>query len=197
MAGRDRRSTERGYDLDPVDQAPQPPHERSWRHPSELGPTKFDVDLGGRSHVGVLIAGACAVLVVAALVVVVTPRPGSGPLAISATTTPFVRSVATAAEPARAPSPAQPTVGKLLGSYTAYPHAIASSSLAALDGAGVAEATPSGSADVLVRTDKVTYRLKWSQVPLLAVPEGTVVFDLAGDVIARVIGGELRTLVGD
>jgi hypothetical protein len=186
-----------GYDLDLVDHAPQPPHERTWRHPSELGPTKFDVDLGGRSPVGVLVVGAMAVLAVAALVVVATPRPGSGPLAISATTTPFVRSVAAAVEAARPPAPPQPTVGKLIGSYTAYPHAIAASSLAAVDGAGVAEETPTPNADVLVRTDKVTYRLQWSQVPQLAAPEGTVVFDLQGDVIARVIDGELRSLVDD
>lgn len=190
------------YDLVFVEPAPLPPHERTWRHPSELGPTKHDVDVGSRSNLAVLIVGACAVLAVASLVVVATPRPTSNPLAITATTSPFVRAITAAptaisAGARRAPAPAQPTVGLLLSSFTAYPHAIASSEVADLDGTDVADELPDDSAMVLVRTDKVTYRVKWAQVPMLATPDGTVVFDLDGDVVARVSGGVLQRLVDD
>lgn len=183
------------YDLVLVDSAPLPPHERTWRHPSELGPTRSDVDTGSRSHVGVLAAGALAVFAVAALVVVVTPRPAAGPLSISATTSPVVRVLSPDPAPFQATLPARPTV-RLVSSFTAYPHSIASASVADVDGTSVADEEPSASAAVLVRTDKVTYRLKWSQVPMLSAPDGTVVYDLDGQVVGRFIGGELQTLVG-
>lgn len=182
------------YDLVLVDPAPLPPHERTWRHPSELGPTRYDVDTGSRSHVGVLVVGACAVLAVAALVVVATPRQPSTPLAISATTSPMVRVLTADRAPTNVVALVRPT-GRLVSSFTAYPHAIASGSLADVDGTAVADAEPAADATVLVRTDKVTYRVKWWQVPMLAAPEGTVVYDLDGRVVARVIGGEVQTLV--
>ncbi len=141
-----------------------------------------------------LVVGALAVLAVAALVVVATPRQPSGPLAISATTSPMIRVLTAHREPTHAVTIARPT-GRLISSFTASPHAIASGSLADVGGTAVAESAPAPDSLVLVRTDKVTYRVKWWQAPMLDAPEGTVVYDLEGRVVARVIGGELQTLV--
>lgn len=177
-----------------MDPAPLPPHERTWRHPSELGPTRYDVDDVSRSHFGVLLAGACAVLAVAALVIVASPQQTSGPLAISATTSPMVRVLAPDPVAAR-PTGLQRPTARLVSSFTAYPHAIATTTLVDVDDTEVATERPRADSSVLVRTDKVTYRVKWAQVPMLTAPDGTVVYDLDGRVVARVIGGELQTLV--
>jgi hypothetical protein len=70
-----------------VDDAVVPPHERTWRHPSELGPTALDVPAGG----GRLLAfstGAVTAVLVAVLVVSFSPKRSAAPSAISATTVP-------------------------------------------------------------------------------------------------------------
>jgi hypothetical protein len=48
-----------------------------------------------------------------------------------------------------------------------------------------------------VRTEAVTYELRWDQVPAMSAPDGTVVFDTDGDLLAHVARGELVTLVDD
>lgn len=189
------------YDLVLVDTGPLPPHERTWRHPSELGPTKHDVDTGPNSHVAVLAAGALAVLAVAAIVVAMTPRPSSGPTAISATTTPM-RSVPLAVAPAvnaRAATTAvavRVSTGALLTPFSSYPHAIVAAPQPDLDTSGVAAEVPEDHDIVSLRTADVTYRLRWDLVPLMDVGDGSVVFDGSGKIVARIVGGEVLTLVG-
>ena len=200
------------YDLAFVEHGPLPPHERTWRHPSELGPTKADIDAESSNHLAALAVGALAVVAVAGLVIAMTPRTSSSPIALSATTTPVsaIRSndattmpasstpptrVATATS-AGLPAPRIP-IGALLTSFSAFPHAITSGPQLTLDGTGVATELPDVHDIVLVRTEAVTYQLPWGEVPFLDVPDGSVVFDRVGNLLAHVADGELITLVGD
>lgn len=201
------------YDLAFVEPGPLPPHERTWRHPSELGPTRADIEPGSSSHLAALAVGTLAVIAVAGLVVAMTPRTSSSPVALSATTTP----VAALREPTNAPpgigtSAATASVrvataaasglpripiGALLTSFSAFPHAVTSGPQLTLDGTGVANRLPDDHDIVLVHTEAVTYELPWGEVPFLGMPDGSVVFDGAGALVAHVAGGELVTLVGD
>lgn len=180
-----------------------PPHERTWRHPSELGPTTADVDTGSPSHVGVLAVGTLAVLAVAMLVVVVSPRPSAGPTAISVTTTPAtlrpVLSTTSGADTTAANRHAAigSTASVLLAGFASYPHTVVAAPQPDLDGRGVASAVPRDGEVVYVRTEDVTYRIAWDQVAKLAVADGSVVFDASGAIIARIADGALVTLVED
>ncbi|TFH15469.1 MAG: hypothetical protein E4H05_08190, partial [Acidimicrobiales bacterium] len=156
-----------------MEPGPLPPHERTWRHPSELGPTKADIDAGSSNHLAALAVGALAVVAVAGLVIAMTPRTSSSPIALSATTTPVsaVRSndattmpviassptrVATATS-AGLPAPRIP-IGALLTSFSAFPHAITSGPQLTLDGTGIATELPDVHDIVLVHTEAVTYQ---------------------------------------
>jgi len=191
------------YDLALVEPGPLPPHERSWRHPSELGPTRLDVVDDSKSHLPAFAFGALAVLAVAGLLIAMTPRPASNPIALSATTMPpaLVRSPAVSASTAPAVAPTAPTAGisaaALLTSFAAFPHAVSSGPQLTIDGTEIAEREPAGNEAVLVRTDAVTYRLPWGQLPLLDLPDGTVVFSVEGDLVAHVRGGDVVMLAGD
>jgi hypothetical protein len=61
----------------------------------------------------------------------------------------------------------------------------------------VADAPPTDDELVFLRTEAVTYQLPWNEAKNLAAPDGTVVFDDDGDLVARVTGGELVSLVGE
>lgn len=187
------------YDLAFVEPGPLPPHERAWRHPSELGPTKADVEPGPSSHLAALAVGTLAVIAVAGLVIAMTPRTSSSPIALSATTAPV--SVAASVRVATAAASGLPAsripIRALLTSFSAFPHAITSGPQLTLDGTDVANRLPDDDDIVLVRTEAVTYELPWGEVPFLGIPDGSVVFDAAGALLAHVAGGELVTLVGD
>jgi hypothetical protein len=197
------------YDLVLVEPGPLPPHERSWRHPSELGPTRLDVDdTTRRSQLNLLAlgGGTMAVLAVAALVVAMTPRTSSGPVALSSTTTPITaRAVveppaATESDTTPAPSTARaviPTPTALSTSFAAFPHAVTPGPQLDVDGADVADASPARDDTVFVRTEAVTYQLTWEIAQQMVVPDGSVVFDADGDVVARVNDGDLLSLVDD
>lgn len=190
------------YDLAFVEPGPLPPHERSWRHPSELGPTRHDVIDDPRGRLPALAFGALAVLAVATLVVTMTPSRSSNPIALNATTMPpaAVRTPAptATAEPAVTPTARASGIpaAALLTSFAAFPHAVSSGPQLTIDGTEIAVAEPDADEPVLVRTDAVTYRLPWGQVPLLAMPDGTVVFAVDGDLVAHVRGGTLVILAG-
>jgi hypothetical protein len=187
------------YDLAFVEPGPLPPHERTWRHPSELGPTKADIDPGSSNHLAALAVGTLAVIAVAGLVIAMTPRTSSSPIALSATTTPVSATtsvrVATAAS-SGLPAPRIP-IGAVLTSFSAFPHAITSGPQLTLDGTDIATRLPDVHDIVLVRTEAVTYELPWGEVPFFGVPDGSVIFDAAGALLAHVAGGELVTLVAD
>jgi hypothetical protein len=192
------------YDLVLVEPGPLPPHERSWRHPSELGPTRLDVDDTTRRANVNLVAlggGTLAVLAVAALVVAMTPRTSSGPVALSATTTPItaravveppVTTALTATARSTEPMAIRPV---LTTSFVAFPHAVTPGPQLDVDGTDVADAAPAAGETVFVRTEAVTYRLTWEDAQHMHVPDGSVVFDDSGDLVARVSRGDLLILV--
>jgi hypothetical protein len=195
------------YDLAFVEHGPLPPHERSWRHPSELGPTRADVEVAdstGRTPMMALAGGTLAVMAVAVMVVAMTPRTSQGPIALSATTTPII-TIATArvealdqpALPARAQSLQLRTTDTLLASFSAFPHSVTRIPQLDLDGTAVAEELPLADDVVLVRTDAVTYEMRWTHAQSMAAPDGSVVFDLDGELVAHVAAGELVSLVDD
>ncbi|MGB0113453.1 MAG: hypothetical protein WBP59_09560 [Ilumatobacteraceae bacterium] len=187
-----------------MEPGPLPPHERTWRHPSELGPTKLDVDTGSSNHLVGFIGGLFAVAAVAVAVVAMSPRPTGGTVAISATTTPMTQLATISTPTLRTPTPAtavRPTgvrsAPTLLTTFTAVPHAVSTGPQLELDGVDVATDEPDADETVYVRTDDVTYRVRWGHVAELGAPDGTVVFDAAGDLIARVNGGVLLSLVDE
>ena len=100
--------------LSPVDDGPLPPHERPWRHPSELGPPAHEpTTTGGR----VLIAttATLGLLLVGLLVLTMTPGRSASPDAASSTVS-ALRSAPTH----RRPPPALPLVtpvGRRLGRH--------------------------------------------------------------------------------
>jgi len=199
------------YDLVFVEPGPLPPHERSWRHPSELGPTRLDVDDAVRRTRTNLVAfagGTMAVLAVATMVVAITPRTANGPVAMIATTTPItVRAIveptvateliAPATAPTNAPdtTPLDPRTA-MLTSFSAFPHAVTPGPQLDLDGTDVAAESPADDEMVFLRTEAVTYRLSWDDAQRMNVPDGSVIFDAEGDLVARVSAGELLSLVG-
>ena len=145
-----------------------------------------------------------AVLAVATMVVAMTPRTSNGPVALSATTTPITARavVEPPASPSSAPSQAAASgpIGPrtaLLTSFAAFPHAVTSGPQFVLDGTDVAEQPPAGDEMVFLRTEAVTYQLRWDDAQQLSVPDGSVVFDTDGDLVAHVSAGELLSLVGD
>jgi len=174
---------------------PLPPHERSWRHPSELGPTKVDVETGSNARIFALATGTLTVILVAAMIVAVTPRRSSAPIALTATTTPrFLPATQIRAEVAPAIDNRQSI---RLASFSAMPNAVASAPQFSLDGRQVTPQLPELTELVLLRTDAVTYRLRWVDVPLLTVPDGSVVVDSQGDLVAHVSRGRLILLVDE
>jgi hypothetical protein len=194
------------YDFAFVEHGPLPPHERSWRHPSELGPTRADVevaDAAGRTPMMALAGGTLAVMAVALMVVAMTPRTSPGPIALSATTTPIITR-ATVQAPAQAPPPARraqslqlSTTNTLLVSFSAFPHSVTRVPQLDLDGTAVADELPLADDVVLVRTEAVTYEMRWTHAQSMAAPDGSVVFDLDGELVALVEAGELVSLVDD
>ncbi len=201
------------YDLVLVEPGPLPPHERTWRHPSELGPTRVDVDPGQsrRTVVTAFATGTLAVMLVGVLVIAVTPSAPAGPVTLSATTSPGLVTTSAIATSSTSPSAARATPPRQaigvarqpigLVSFSAMPNAVAAAPPLTLDGRAVADRLPDDADPVYLHTEAVTYRLDWHAVEELttfaAVPDGSVVFDEEGDVVAHVRRGDLVTIVGD
>jgi hypothetical protein len=159
-----------------------------------LGPTRSDIDTGG-DHRGVALAtGTLAVMIVAVMIVAMTPRSASGPVALSATTTPAFLSTSMAGEPPLVARPAQPV---RLAAFVSMPHAISSAPQITLDGRHIADELPDPADLVLLRTEAVTYQLTWSEVTTLPIPDGSVVVDMDGDLVAHASDGRLITLSDD
>jgi hypothetical protein len=143
-----------------------------------------------------------AVLAVAAMVVAMTPRTSSGPVALSATTTP-ITARAIVEPPASTGTGSQVAARSLaprtalLTSFAAFPHAVTSGPQFVLDGTDIADRPPADADMVFLRTDAVTYQLRWDHARELTVPDGSVVFEADGDLVARVTDGELLSLVDD
>lgn len=80
-----------GYDRSFVEPGPLPPHERAWRHPSELAAEERDAFRSEQPSASIRVAamasGAVGVLMVGVLVMIASPDRGAAPIAVSATTT--------------------------------------------------------------------------------------------------------------
>jgi hypothetical protein len=81
------------YDLGSVERGPIPPHERTWRHPSEIAAEERAVlraeAAAPSTRVFALTTGTIGLLAVGVLILTVSPRQQESPIAISATTTPL------------------------------------------------------------------------------------------------------------
>jgi hypothetical protein len=79
------------YDLAFVERAPLPPHERTWRHPSEVAADSAIAMSAERpsatARTMALLTGTAGVLLIGIFVLSITPRGGNEPLATSSTPT--------------------------------------------------------------------------------------------------------------
>lgn len=73
-------------------QAPLPPHERTWRHPSELAAAEREAfrtqEVSATTRVLAIVTGTVGLLAVGVLVMTAAPKRQDSPVAVSATTTP-------------------------------------------------------------------------------------------------------------
>lgn len=199
---REQGTLDPNYDLLLVDRAPLPPHERTWRHPSELGPTRLDIDTGGHGKIAILASGTVAVMMVAALVVAVTPR-STNPLAVSATTAPSSgRTIQAAAGAGEAEPGGEIDVAfavsavrsTRIASFTAIPNAIVAVPAEMTSVGRSREAAPATLPDladkVLVLTDEFAYEVPWSDVALMSFARADVLAH-DGSIVARFVDGHL------
>ena len=186
---------DRGYSSILVEQGPIPPHERTWRHPSELGPTRADVDSEptrrASSSIAIAVAsGTLTIAAVAMLLVVVTPSRSGTPQTLSATTSPPLAQSVRAVRPA-GPIAAQPTVGLASLGATA---SVLSAPLDLHD--RVARHAPGPDDIVFIVVGEATYRTVWSHVSWLHAPADAVVVDTAGHTVAHLRSGSLFIVAG-
>lgn len=140
--------------------APIPPHERSWRHPSELAPTApaHTDDHGHTSRWALAAAGgAVAIAVVGVFALTTAPQRASGPVAMSATTMPAytVASVAGATsstDDSSADSLGEPSAEASFGSVRLEQPMLSTSAGLALTGAPKTIAAPVPNDDAAATT---------------------------------------------
>lgn len=184
-----------------MEDAPLPPHERTWRHPSELGPTPALVEPSSlRSRALAFSSGAIAAVLVAVMVVSVTPRRTNSPSAVSATTIPAasvqLRSVnrpITTTDFVRVEHRGLsngPTVA-----LTGAPNAISSAPATSPTGLAVASQVPHDDSRVIILTNSFTYDVAWEEIDQLVVPDGAIVITHDGELIATFVDDELHLLV--
>lgn len=202
------------YDLELVERAPLPPHERTWRHPSELGPSApIDTRAGETPHgfSGILATGTLAVIVVAALVVTISPRRSNGPVALTATTLPAAAQTFRSAVSTVTTGDLQAGVVALANSvrtariddFTAIPSAIASvpggvasggmvlTDIAADQIAFSNVMLPDLTDEVNVISRDFTYAVEWREVAQLTTVDDAVVVANDGAIIAIISDGRL------
>ncbi|MEL6892885.1 MAG: hypothetical protein AAFP84_14905 [Actinomycetota bacterium] len=186
-----------------MERAPIPPHERSWRHPSELVGQPATTTASTRSTRTLVVAtGAVAVTLVAVLAVTVLPRRTPAPVAMSATTLPPF-AVAPPTAPVQVDDVATSAVG--IGQVRLERAAIASSDGLALTGAPRTIAAPvdaastadaaSGAAwlaeddPVHLLTSSHVYHLLWADIDRVVAPDGSLVVDATGRMVGTFVDG--------
>jgi hypothetical protein len=185
-----------------VGPAPLPPHERSWRHPSELGPSITDVGVEGSGRGLVIATGAAAALLAAIMVVVLTPPRASAPTAITATT---IASVS-----ARGPNAPRTDSAGGVGMVRLNRNALSVDQTVTLSGAhnAIAAASfpsngdyepastlPDGDTRLLVLYRSYVYEFDWRDADVLQAPDGAIVATRDGQMIAVFVDGEMRVVV--
>ena len=143
-------------------------------------------------------------MLVAVMVVSITPRSSSAPSAISATTTPGrtvqLRSpaVVTVADARRADDVVR--VGGSIFSDTrpaaliGAPNAISTAPTADLDDDNIASIRPHPDDRVIVLTSTFTYDVAWGEVADLLAPVGSIVMTPDGELLATFLDSGLRLL---
>lgn len=190
-----------------MEPGPLPPHERTWRHPSELGPSAGDAVVASRSSHGlalVVASGTLVVALIAVLVVTTTPRSGEQGVTLSATTMPpFVSTAPADSSPAAMvnadtadETKRTPTPTLLLASLVAIPTQVASAPQFLTSVPDVADDLPRAGESVTVQTDHMTYHCTWADLALFEMPDGAIVVDTDGSLVAQIDGGELVELAG-
>lgn len=100
------------YDLVPVESGPLPPHERTWRHPSEVAAEERAVlraePSGRTARVLAITTGTMGLLALGLVMMTVMPKRAESPVAVSASTTPATLGV-------RAPAALTPSGSEPVG----------------------------------------------------------------------------------
>lgn len=206
---RDHHRLRCDYALEFVGPAPLPPHERAWRHPSELALSKADVEESTGSGGGfVLATGVAVVMLAAVMVVALTPPRSDAPNAVGATTLPPVTVQLRSAPVQDLDTGA--TARTISTGTVMIDHSIMSRDNAlALVGApnaisaapadptalGVGQQLPDDAERVYLLTHSHTYSVVWSQIDRVTAPDGSAVVTTEGELIASFEAGELRILV--
>lgn len=187
--------------------APQPPHERAWRHPSELAPSPVDVEEStGGARALVLATGVAAAMLAAVMVVALSPPRSNAPTAVSATTLPALTvqlrssaiqstdrsAIARDSEPVRIGNNTMSRDNAL--ALVGSPNAVSASPADPAD-LDVGQHAPDGAERVYVLTQSHTYVVRWSQVARLVAPDGSAVVTADGELLATFVGDELHILV--
>ena len=187
--------------------APLPPHERAWRHPSELAASTVEVEepVGG-SRALVLATGLAAVMLAAVMVVALTPPRSNAPTAVSATTLPAITSQlrSSAVQGADQSPTTRDSEAVRIDRMTmsrdnaltliGFPNAV-SAAPADPDAFDVSKRLPQDGERVYVLTESHTYAVSWSRIDGLIAPDGSVVVTVDGDLVAMLVDGILRILV--
>jgi len=177
-----------------------PPHERSWRHPSELGPRAHD-DAVARSTSGnglVLATGALAAVAIVVMVVTLTPTRSSSPTAMNATTIPAANVQLQDDDLAPRDSTARQAIARdELFAFTATPNAVSAAPVGQTDELEVASRLPGDNDEVVVLTSSHTYLVAWRDLDRIEPPDGALVITRTGDLVASFIGGTLRMLIDE
>lgn len=173
-----------------------PPHERSWRHPSELAPTRVDLDpditAPARSPLP-LLAGTLAVAVVVVLVVAMTPQAGDDGDLAAVTTLPAFSTAPPAASTTGLAS-GLPTTSFGFARLTAIPQQIAVAPSTIVDRP---EVPVDDFTIVYLVTDDGIYRTRWHELRVKADPSwlsplgAAVVVTGEGHRVADVVQGAL------
>ncbi len=188
------RRSERDYARVLVEPAPLPPHERPWRHPSEIGPTRAEIERDGQGRPIVLAAGALAAILLVATVVAMTPRPAAGPNAISATTKPALAQAAASPAATGGTQIISASRAPRLASFAPIPNAIAAAPVGRENTVVVAASLPSDGEVVHVTTESVTYRVEWADIAFLELYERALVLNGRGELVARIVDGDIVVL---
>jgi hypothetical protein len=195
-----------GYHLPIVGPAPLPPHERPWRHPSELAPTAADVDVDTPvgARVLILATGAAAALIAVVMVVALGPGHVNSPTALRSTTLPpaIVQLDNASSQIGASSEPAQGLVqiarttmtGNNALALVGAPNAISGAPVGDARDFDVASALPRPDERVIVLTLTHAYRIAWSDIDRIAAPDGSIVVTRDGALVATFVSGELRLL---
>jgi hypothetical protein len=105
------RATDHDYDLAVVERAPLPPHERPWRHPSELAADArqaiTDERPSGSTRTAALLGGSATILLFGVAILSLTPTTADGPTVSGSTPIQRLASSALTVPSTTPPAPGQ------------------------------------------------------------------------------------------